>query len=408
MRPLSLLSVFLSLTFFAEAESMNTVQALEHARRLLRSTPLIDAHNDLPDVIREKYARDVVAHDLRPRTSDDTDLVKLREGEVGAQFWSVYVPGSLKNGRFARTQLEQIDIARRMIAQYPESLALALTADEIEKYFHAGKIASLLGMEGGHVIENSLGALRAFYDLGVRYMTLTHFETIDWADSATSPARHGGLSNFGKEVVREMNRLGMLVDISHVSPETMADALDVSAAPVIFSHSSTRALTDHPRNVPDHILKRLAENGGVIMLSFIPAFVSQEVANWEPPLVGGETMEERDRKMQALLAKGPRPQATLRQVADHIEHARKIAGVDHIGIGSDFYGSTDMPKGLEDVSMYPYLFAELIQRGWGDQDLKKLAGQNLLRAMRQAEVVAAHLRKIRPASTALIEAMDAK
>ncbi len=408
MRQLIVLSVFFGITFGANAAAVDSAQALEHARRLLKTVPLIDGHNDLPLTIREKHGRDVVGYDISKLTPDDTDLVKLKQGQVGGQFWSVYVAGTQPDGHFARTQLEQIDIARRMIAQYPDSLALALTADDVYKAFRAGKIASMMGMEGGHAIENSLGALRSFYVLGARYMTLSHFETNDWADSATSPPRHDGLSNFGKEVVREMNRLGMFVDIAHVSPKTMADALDVSEAPVMFSHAATKALTNHPRNVPDEILRRLPKNGGVIMIAFIPAFVSQEVADWMPPLQGGKTKAQRDQELKEKLAKGPKPEATLQQVADHIEHARKVAGADHVGIGSDFYGSGDMPKGLEDVSKYPYLFAELIQRGWSDEDLKKLAGENILRAMRQMEKVAARLQKIRPASTALIETMDAR
>src|SRR3954469_10058605 len=257
-------------------------RALEHARQLLKSTPLIDGHNDLPWEIREfKTApRDVAAYDLRSRTPKHTDLGRLQEGQVAAQFWSIYIPGEIKDSGFARVQLEQFDIARRMIARYPDRLALALTAADIERDFKRGRIASLLGMEGGHAIENSLGVLRAYYDLGARYMTLTHNVTLDWADAALDSAKHGGLTKFGEEIVREMNRLGMLVDLSHVSPGTMSDALDVTEAPVIFSHSSARALTDHPRNVPDSIMARLPRNGGVVMVSFVPGFVSQPVASY--------------------------------------------------------------------------------------------------------------------------------
>jgi membrane dipeptidase len=375
--------------------------ALVHARKLLRSTPLIDGHNDLAWEIRVSPTAPgaVEAYDLRARTPGQTDLERLRAGQVGAQFWSVYVPGESEDSGFARIQLEQLDLARRMIAHYPDRLALALTADDIEREFKRGRIASLLGMEGGHVIENSLGALRAYHALGARYLTLTHNVTTAWADAAADSARHGGLTEFGREVVREMNRLGMLVDLSHVSPATMSDALDVSEAPVIFSHSSARALVDHVRNVPDSILARLPRNGGVVMVTFVPAFVSPEVAEWERRFgeeqkrvqaATSDTAEQR-RLLEPWQVATPRPRATLAQVADHIEHVRRVAGPDHVGIGSDFDGSEHQPVGLEDVSTFPRLFAELIRRGWSDQDLRKLAGRNLLRAMRAAEATAARL-----------------
>lgn len=392
--------------------------ALAHARELLRSTPLIDGHNDLAWEIRASATapRDVAAYDLRARTWGQTDLERLRAGQVGAQFWSLYVPGESQDSGFARIQLEQFDIAHRMIARYPDRLALALTADDIERAFKRGRIASLLGMEGGHVIENSLGTLRSYYDLGARYLTLTHNVTLDWADAAADSARHGGLTEFGREVVREMNRLGMLVDLSHVSPATMSDALDVSEAPVIFSHSSARALVDHIRNVPDSILARLPRNGGVVMVTFVPAFVSPEVAEWErrygEELKGvqaetGDTAEQR-RRLQPWEAAHPRPSATLAQVADHIEHARRVAGPDHVGIGSDFDGSEHQPDGLEDVSTFPRLFAELIRRGWNDEDLRKLAGRNLLRVLGAAEATAARLRREREPSTRAIERLDGR
>jgi membrane dipeptidase len=386
--------------------------ALERARRILRSVPLIDGHNDLPWEIRHSKTApmDVAAYDLRTRTPGHTDLERLKAGQVGAQFWSIYVPGEVKDSGYARIQLEQFDIARRIIARYPDRLTLALTADDVEREFKRGRIASLLGMEGGHVIENSLGALRAYYDLGARYLTLTHNVTLDWADAAADTARHGGLTEFGREVVREMNRLGMLVDLSHVSPATMSDVLDVAAAPVIFSHSSARALTEHVRNVPDSILQRLPKNGGVVMVTFVPAFVSNEVARWEQR-AGDEqkrieqsvtdTAEVR-RRMDEWNAANPRPEATLAQVADHFDHVRKVAGVDHVGIGSDFDGITHVPVGLEDVSTFPALFAELIRRGWSDDDLRKLAGRNLLRVMRAAERTAARLRREREPSTMTI------
>ena len=389
--------------------------ALAHARRLLRSTPLIDGHNDLAWEIRNSPTapRDVAAYDLRAAAPGHTDFDRLRAGQVAAQFWSIYVPGEVKDSGYARIQLEQFDIARRVIARYPDRLALALTADDIERDFKRGRLASLLGMEGGHVLENSLGALRAYYDLGARYLTLTHNVTLDWADAAADSARHGGLTEFGREVVREMNRLGMLVDLSHVSPATMSDALDVTEAPVIFSHSSALALTDHVRNVPDSILARLPANGGVVMVTFVSAFVSPEVAAWEArraeevtrvQAASADTVEQLVRWEQA----NPRPMATLGQVADHIEHVRRVAGADHVGLGSDFDGFDHPPVGLEDVSSFPRLFAELIRRGWSDDDLRKLAGRNLLRVMHQAEAVAARLRREREPSTRTIEQLDGR
>jgi membrane dipeptidase len=417
--PLTLVLVPLTL-FMANMPSPAAAQskdrALEHARKLLESTPLIDGHNDLPWEIRASKTapRDVAAYDLRTRAPKHTDLARLKQGRVAAQFWSIYIPGEIKDSGYARVQLEQFDIARRMIAMYPDRLAPALTADDIERSFKRGRIASLLGMEGGHAIENSLGALRSYYDLGARYLTLTHNVTLDWADAALDTARHDGLTDFGREVVREMNRLGMLVDLSHVSPATMSDALDVAEAPVIFSHSSTRALTDHPRNVPDSILARLPKNGGVVMITFVPAFVSSDVAAWERRLdeqSRGVKASVSDTTQQRTLieewkATHPAPRATLKDVADHIEHARKVAGVDHVGIGSDFDGIDTTPEGLEDDSQFPELFAELIRRGWSDADLKKLAGQNLLRAFRSAEATAARLQKTRQPSTKTIEEMD--
>ncbi len=387
-------------------------EAIAHANQILKEVALIDGHNDLPWTIRnlEDTPMDVDAYDLRQRTPHDTDIERLRQGRVGAQFWSVFIPGEIKEQGFAKVQLEQIDIARRVIEKYPEAFELALTADDIESAFARGKIGSLLGMEGGHAIENSLGALRSFYRLGVRYMTLTHNVTLDWADAVMDEPKHDGLTKFGKEVVREMNRLGMLVDLSHVTPKVMSDALEVSEAPIIFSHSSARALTNHLRNVPDEILAKLSENGGVVMVTFIPSFVSQEVKDWGEPLqelLKGVAFDDEYYRIrnEYAAANQPKPKATLQQVADHIEHVRNVSGVDHVGIGSDFYGSGDMPEGLEDVSRFPYLFAELIERGWTDEDLKKLAGQNLLRALRGAETVAVRLQKERPASTATIESI---
>jgi membrane dipeptidase len=411
---LLLLALLVSAAASAAAQSD---PALERARRILRSVPLIDGHNDLAWEIRmsESAPMDVAAYDLRTRTPGHTDFERLKAGQVGAQFWSIYVPGEVKDSGYARIQLEQFDIARRTIARYPDRLTLALRADDIEREFKRGRIASLLGMEGGHVIENSLGVLRSYYDLGARYLTLTHNVTLDWADAAMDSTRHGGLTEFGREVVREMNRLGMLVDLSHVSPAVMSDVLDLAEAPVIFSHSSARALTEHRRNVPDSILRRLPKNGGVVMVTFVPAFVSQEVADWEAraeeAAEGFEAQAAdsagRKRLMDEWRAAHPRPDATLAQVADHIEHVRRTAGADHVGIGGDFDGITETVVGLGDVSTYPSLFAELIRRGWSDDDLRKLAGRNVLRALRAAESTATRLRREREPSTRTIRQLDA-
>lgn len=390
----------------AQAPAMPRPQedsALRHAKALLDRVPLVDGHNDLPWEIRESpdHPMDVEAFDLRGKPKGETDLKRLRAGRLSAQFWSVFVPGELPSG-FAKTQLEQIDIAKRMIARYPEALRFATRSSDILLAKKEGKVASFLGMEGGHVIENSLGALRAFYDLGARYMTLTHNVTLDWADAALGERKHGGLTTFGKEVVREMNRLGMLVDLSHVSPEVMRDALDTTEAPVIFSHSSAFALVNHPRNVPDDILRRMKANGGVVMVTFVPPFVSPEAHAWNTELqsrVKGLAFDAKYREAEAafIQEKGPCPKATLKQVADHIDHIAKVAGVDHVGVASDFWGG-ETPVGLEDVSTYPALFAELIRRGWKDADLVKLASGNLIRAFAQAERVATQLQRTRPAS----------
>jgi membrane dipeptidase len=311
---------------------------------------------------------------------------------VGAQFWSIYIPGEIKDSGYARVQLEQFDIARRIIAKYPEVLQWAPTAAGVRRAFAAGKIGSLLGLEGGHAIENSLGALRAYYELGARYMTLTHNVTLDWADAALDSARHGGLTPFGEEVVHEMNRLGMLVDLSHVSPGSMSDALNVSEAPVIFSHSAARALVDHRRNVPDSILARLPNNGGVVMVPFVRGFVSAAMHAWDDS--------------GAAVRTGPRPHVTIMDVADHIDHVRQVAGVDHVGIGSDFDGITETVEGLEDVATFPALFAELAHRGWKEAELRKLAGENLLRVLAQTERVARLLQRVKAPSTKTIRQLD--
>ncbi len=375
-------------------------KALAHARQLLKKVILVDGHNDLPWAIRldKKAPGDVAAYDLNGTVSGQTDLKRLEKGGVGAQFWSVYIPGEIGTG-YARTQLEQIDIARRMIARYPE-FQFATSVADVRAAHREGRLASLLGMEGGHAIENSLGALRAYYDLGVRYMTLTHNVNLDWADSAAKPPQHGGLTKFGEDVVLEMNKIGMLVDLSHVSEDTMDDALRVSKAPVIFSHSSARAICDVPRNVPDSILKRLPENGGVVMVTFVAGFIDPEVAKIQMPAIAevgrrsqGKSPEEAEKIAEEVMGNLKLPKTSIAKVADHIEHIRKVAGVKHIGLGGDYDGNSDWPVGLEDVSTYPLLFAELIRRGWSDEDLTLLAGENVLRALAKAEEVSRQLSK---------------
>jgi membrane dipeptidase len=409
-------SILLALATLVAPTGRGEDKALEHARSLLQEAILIDGHNDLPWAIREyeRAPRDVVAYDLRTSAPGNTDFARLAAGGLSAQFWSVYVPGEDKALGYARVQLEQIDIARRIVARYPDRLAFCSSADDVLRAKREGKIGSLLGMEGGHAIENSLGALRAYYDLGVRYMTLTHNTTLDWADAAGDVARHGGLTRFGEEVVGEMNRLGMLVDLSHTAPGTMDDALRIAQAPVIFSHSSAKAICNVPRNVPDEVLKRLPANGGVVMVTFVAGFVSQRVAEVTTPLwreyrrrtAGVSDPTARARIQEQLRRAVAIPKATIAEVADHIDHVRKVAGVEHVGIGGDYDGNTDWPEGLEDVSKYPALFAELIRRGWLDADLKRLAGENVLRALRQAEATARRLQAERPASTATIEQLD--
>ncbi|MFW6084026.1 MAG: dipeptidase [Gemmatimonadota bacterium] len=367
------------------------------ARALLQRHPVFDGHNDIAWAIRRAEAPlDVAAYDLRERTPGHTDLERLREGGVGAQFWSVYIPGEIADSGYVRVQLEQIDVARRMIERYPE-LELVGTADEAERAMADGRIASMLGLEGGHAIDNSISLLRVYYDLGARYMTITHNVTLDWADAASDTARSGGLTDFGEDVIREMNRLGMLVDLSHVSPATMHDAIDASRAPVIFSHSSARALTDHVRNVPDDVLRRMPENGGLVMVTFVPSFVSEDLRRWwvrrdsvRGELEAGGAAEEAVRAAdEAFREANPRPEATIADVADHIEHVRDVAGIDHVGIGADYDGISSTPAGLEDASTYPGLIAELLRRGWSEEELAKLTGGNALRVLRRAEAVAA-------------------
>jgi membrane dipeptidase len=388
---------------------------LARARALHRQSPLIDGHNDYPMALREHDpAASLDTLDIsKPQPSIMTDLPRLKEGGVGGQFWSVYVPVERQGADAVTATLGQIDIVYRMLRRYPHALELALSADDIERIFKSGRIASLIGMEGGHSIDNSLANLRMFYRLGARYMTLTHSSNTAWADSATDTPKFGGLAPFGEDVVKEMNWLGMLVDLSHTSPDTMEDALRVTQAPVIFSHSDARAINDHPRNVPDNILQMLPKNGGIVMVTFVPGFVSPKVNAWNK-----EQTAEQDRLkalypddaakvkegVDAWTNAHPMPEATVSEVADHVDHIRKVAGIDHIGIGSDFDGITQTVQGLSDVSMYPNLTAELLRRGYSDADVKKILGQNLLRVMREVERVSRKLQAERGPSTAIFTA----
>lgn len=393
---------------------------MEQARQILSEVPLIDGHNDVPYQYKERVDNRLDEIDFAGDTSIleppmHTDIPRLREGRVGGQFWSVYIPSELDGPGAALALLDQIDIMLRIVDRYADTFEMASTADDIERIFAGGKIASMLGIEGGHSIESSLAVLRQAYGLGARYMTLTHNDNIAWADSATDEPEHGGLTEFGREVIREMNRLGMLVDLSHVSPETMHDALDAAETSVIFSHSSARAVCDHPRNVPDDVLRRVAENGGVVMVTFVPSFLSEEAR-----LHRAAFDEERQRleavppedpahvegEMNEWLQGNPPPAATLEQAADHIDHIRDVAGIDHIGVGADFDGITMVPQGLEDVSTYPALMAELLERGYTADEVKKIAGLNVLRVVRAAEEAAARLQAERPASDARIEELD--
>jgi len=384
---------------------------LERAKAILAEAPLIDGHNDLPSVILDAAQGDVTRFDLRERQIEfPADLPRLRQGSISAQFWSAFVDTSfMDTGESLRQCLREIDVIHRLVDRYPE-LELALTTDDIVRIRREGKIASLIGVEGGHAIEGSLAALRLLYALGARYMTLTHFRTIEWADSATDFPRHHGLTELGEEVVREMNRLGMLVDLSHVSPDSMRDALRVSRAPVMFSHSNALALNAHPRNVPDDVLRLVKDNGGVVMVNFIPAYVDPNHPRWS--VARDEELErlrrdldderEIERRLQDWTSRNPEPRGSLSQVADHIDHIREVAGIDHVGIGSDFYdaGGPSMAEGLGDVTRFPALVAELLARGYTDEDVKKVAGGNLLRVMREAERASEALRKERDPSIA--------
>ncbi|MFD9397064.1 dipeptidase [Streptomyces sp. NPDC060000] len=389
--------------------------SLDAARELLREFPVVDGHNDLPWALREQVRYDLDARDIATdqHAHLHTDIPRLRAGGVGAQYWSVYVRADLPDA--VPATLEQIDCVRRLVARHPGDLRAALTAADMEAARAEGRIASLMGAEGGHSIANSLGTLRGLYALGVRYMTLTHNDNVDWADSATDEPRAGGLSSFGREVVREMNREGMLVDLSHVAATTMRDALDATTAPVIFSHSSARAVCDHPRNIPDDVLERLPANGGMAMVTFVPKFVLQAAVDWTAAADDNmrahgfhhlATTPEAMKVHRAFEETNPRPIATVATVADHLDHMREVAGIDHLGIGGDYDGTAFTPDGLDDVSGYPRLIAELLDRGWSGPDLAKLTWQNAVRVLGAAEDVARDLQATRPPSHATIESLD--
>ncbi|MCB2072988.1 MAG: membrane dipeptidase [Novosphingobium sp.] len=385
--------------------------AEQTADAALRAAPVWDGHNDVPIQLRGRFGNVISGFDFHDTTNTGseeaegswkgrtmhTDLARLRTGRVGAQFWSVYVTAELPEPEAVQATIEQIDVTRRLIARYPGEMALALTADDVAKAMRRGRIASLMGMEGGHSIGSSLAVLRQMYALGARYMTLTHSKNTPWADSATDAPAHDGLTDFGKQLVREMNRIGMLVDLSHVSEKTMTDALDVARAPVIFSHSGARAVDGHPRNVPDGVLARVAENGGIVMAVAYPSYVSEERRQWgaaiDAEVARGKALFPGDpdaarQHVENWKVAHPEPHATIAQVADHIDHIRKVAGIDHIGIGGDYDGMATGPDGMEDVSGYPALFVELARRGYSQSDLEKIASRNMMRVLRAAEAYA--------------------
>ncbi|MEX0778483.1 MAG: dipeptidase [Balneolales bacterium] len=391
----------------------------DQAVRILEEVPLIDGHNDVPYQYRYRAGYKFSEIDFRNTTNlgspMHTDIPRLREGRVGGQFWSVYVTPDQSESEAIQQTLEQVDFVYRMIERYPNDFELALTADDVERIFADGKIASMIGMEGGHSIGNSLGVLRQFYNLGARYLTITHSKTLDWADASSDDPLNDGLTAFGEEVIREMNWLGMLVDLSHVSAQTMHDAINISEAPVIFSHSSARAVSGHSRNVPDDVLHRVKDNGGVVMVTYVSSFVSEELRlHYSERNAYREKLESLyiaqpdsvSQKLDEWHDQNPAPKATLEQVADHIDHIRDEIGVDHLGIGADYDGTSGLPIGLEDVTSYPDLFAELLQRGYSEAELKKIAGLNVLRVMREAEQVAERLQSERDSSEVLMGDLD--
>ena len=413
--------VCMVLAVSAVAQEQPNAELVKRARAILDEVPLIDGHNDIPWQYRQRVDNHLDQMDLSQdltglKPALHTDIPRLRAGGMGGQFWSVYVPATMRGAEGIRMTLEQIDMTRRIVARYPETFELAFTADDIERIHKNGKIASLMGMEGGHSMGNSLAALRMLYEAGARYMTLTHSKHTDWADSCSELPRVNGLTPFGREVVREMNRMGMMVDLAHVAPVTMHAALDVTEAPIIFSHSSARGVTDNVRNVPDDVLERVKENDGVVMVTFLSGYISDRFSEYFD-----RYKDERERlrekftlqpdKIEAGLdkwrEKNPAPEnARLSDVADHIDHIRKVIGSDYIGLGGDYDGTTTLPDELKDVSTYPVLLAELMRRGYSEDEIKNIAGLNLLRVMREVEQVAARLQPERPASDALITELD--
>nr|WP_314445961.1 dipeptidase [uncultured Sphingomonas sp.] len=392
----------------------------QRINRILKRTPLIDGHNDLPWALRGDFGSKVEG--LESGTDQwkpplMTDMARLRAGRVGGQFWSVYISGTTLGDEAIRTTIEQIDTAHRIIAAYPDTLRFTRSADEMEAAHKAGRIGSMLGIEGGRQIGGSMAALRRFYDLGARYMTLTHNQTTEWADAGTDQPTHDGLSPFGLQVIGEMNRLGMLVDLSHVAPATMRDAIAASKAPVIFSHSSAAGVNPHPRNVPDDVLRLMPANGGVVMVTWVPSFLSAAQWKWDGDSAAEEarvkTYNRADaaavtRAMDAWVAANPRPVVGIKDVADHIDYVARVAGHDHVGIGGDLDGIPRTPVGLEGVEAYPRLFAELIRRGWSDANLAKLAGGNVLRALRGAEATARSMKDVPPSMAVIGPAPSAR
>src|SRR6185437_309354 len=410
-------ALLIAAMLIASPATAQQIDAKTQARidRILKATPLIDGHNDLAEELRENYGGKVEGlasgTDKWTPKALMTDMARLREGRVGGQFWSVYIPAEVQGDAAIRNTLQEIDIVKRFIAAYPRDLEQAYTADDVVRIHKAGKVASLIGVEGAHQMGHSFAALRQFYNLGARYMTLTHFKATDWADSATDVPKHGGLTDYGRRVVHEMNRIGMLVDLSHVSEGTMDSALDVSKAPVIFSHSGAKAIDGHPRNVSDAVLRRVAENGGVVMVNFAPDYVNEAIWRWAADrdaekaraarMLTGHPQADIDAALAEWVKAHPEPVATVAEVADHVEHVAKIAGYDHVGIGGDLDGIPDTPVGLTGVQDYPNLFAELIRRGWSDENLAKLAGGNILRVLRQAEAVSKSMSGEPPAADKL-------
>lgn len=414
-----LIAIFVTAALFMGCASLSAQTDRDEYRQqaieILESVPLFDGHNDAPYQYRNRVGYKFSELDFYDTTQLEnpmhTDIPRLNEGRVGAQWWSVYVPAGIPEDEAVKRTMEQIDFVYRMAEKYPDEFEMAYTADDVERIFADGKIASLIGMEGGHSISNSLATLRMFYDLGARYMTITHGRTLDWADAAGDEPQHNGLSEFGEEVIREMNRLGMAVDLSHVTPETMKNAIEVSEAPVMFSHSNARAISNHPRNVPDDVLQLLPEKDGLVMVTFVESFTSEELRRWYAERSGYRAKVESlyagqpdiiSEKMDEWSEENEMPKSTLEQVADHIDHIRDQVGVDHIGIGGDYDGVSSLPAGLEDVSTYPDLFAELLKRGYSEEDLRKIAGENMLRVMRGVEATADRLRQEREPSEVLI------